>query len=52
MNKDIFGEGLTFFYQRGWAAIINLTLSKKLFNDTYFPYLSDYSHRYEVYYGG
>lgn len=31
---------------------INLTLSKKIFNDVYFPYLADYSNRYEVYYGG
>ena len=31
---------------------INLNISKKIFNDAYFPYLLDYSHRYEVYYGG
>lgn len=31
---------------------INLKLSKQLFNDVYLPYLTDYSHRYEVYYGG
>ena len=31
---------------------INLKISKQLFNDVYFPYLLDYSHRYEVYYGG
>ena len=31
---------------------INLKLSKKLFNDVYFPHLTDYSKRYEVYYGG
>ena len=32
--------------------MINLNISKNIFNATYFPYLSDYSHRYEVYYGG
>lgn len=31
---------------------INLKLSRKLFNDAYYPYLLDYSKRYEVYYGG
>ena len=31
---------------------INLKISKQLFNDVYYPYLFDYSHRYEVYYGG
>lgn len=30
---------------------INLNLSRKLFNDAYYPLLMDYSHRYEVYYG-
>lgn len=33
-------------------ANINLKLKKSLFNKTYYPYLTDYSHRYEVYYGG
>ena len=32
--------------------MINLNISKNIFNATYFPYLSDYSHRYEIYYGG
>lgn len=31
---------------------IQLSLSKKVFVPVYFPYLYDYSHRYEVYYGG
>jgi len=31
---------------------INLKLSKKLFNDVYFPYLFDYSKRYNIFYGG
>lgn len=31
---------------------VNLNISRKLFNDIYYPYLTDYSHRYEVYYGG
>ena len=31
---------------------INLQLSRKLFNDAYYPFLLDYSKRYEVYYGG
>lgn len=31
---------------------INLKLSKKLFNDVYFPNLFDYSKRYSVFYGG
>jgi len=33
-------------------ANINLKLEKQLFNDTYYQYLFDYSHRYNVYYGG
>ena len=31
---------------------INLQLSRSIFNDAYYPLLFDYSHRYEVYYGG
>lgn len=31
---------------------INLKLRKSLFNEAYLPYLTDYSKRYEVYYGG
>lgn len=31
---------------------IKLRLKKSLFNDIYYPYLLDYSHRYETYYGG
>jgi phage terminase large subunit len=33
-------------------AKINLTMEKTAFNDVYYPYLLNYSHRYEVYYGG
>lgn len=32
--------------------MIKLNIDKKVFNDVYYPYLYDYSHRYEVYYGG
>ena len=32
--------------------MIDLHLSRQIFNETYLPYLTDYSHRYEVYYGG
>ena len=32
--------------------IINLQLTKKIFNAAYYPFLLDYSNRYEVYYGG
>ena len=32
--------------------MIRLNLSRSLFNDAYYPYLFDYSHRYEVYFGG
>ena len=32
--------------------MIRLNISRALFNDAYFPYLFDYSHRYEVYYRG
>ena len=32
--------------------MIDVHLSRSLFNETYIPYLSDYSHRYEIYYGG
>ena len=31
---------------------INLNISKRIFNEAYYPYLFDYSTRYEVYYGG
>ena len=31
---------------------INLTLDRRLFNAAYYPYLTDYSKRYNVYYGG
>lgn len=31
---------------------IQLNLSKKLFVPVYYPYLTNYKHRYEVYYGG
>lgn len=33
-------------------AQINLSLDKRLFNNTYYPYLTDYSKRYNVFYGG
>lgn len=33
-------------------AMINLDISRKIFNDVYLPHLLDYSNRYEVYYGG
>ena len=32
--------------------MIDLHLSREIFNEAYLPYLTDYSHRYEVYYGG
>ena len=32
--------------------MINLKLDKKLFNDAFYPYLFNYNHRYEVYFGG
>lgn len=31
---------------------MELVLKKELFNDAYLPYLFDYQHRYEIYYGG
>lgn len=31
---------------------MNIELERKLFNKIYLPYLTDYSHRYNVYYGG
>lgn len=30
--------------------MITLNINKSVFNDVYYPYLMDYSHRYEVYY--
>lgn len=30
--------------------MITLNINKSVFNDAYYPYLMDYSHRYEVYY--
>lgn len=32
--------------------MIDVHLTREIFNETYLPYLADYSHRYEVYYGG
>lgn len=32
--------------------MINLTFERSAFNEVYYPYLCDYSHRYENYYGG
>ena len=32
--------------------MIRLNIARSLFNDVYFPYLFDYSNRYEVYYRG
>ena len=31
---------------------IKLNIDKKVFNDVYYPYLFDYSHKYEIWYGG
>lgn len=31
---------------------INLKLDRGIFNDVYYPYLFDYSNRFEVFYGG
>ena len=31
--------------------MIKLNIARSLFNDAYYPYLFDYSNRYEVYYG-
>lgn len=31
---------------------INLSISRKIFNDVYFPLLQNYINRYEIYYGG
>lgn len=30
----------------------SIKISKKIFNETYLPYLTDYSKRDEIYYGG
>lgn len=32
--------------------MINISISKNAFNDVYFPYLNNYTNRYEVYFGG
>lgn len=29
-----------------------LNINKRIFNDKYYPYLFDYSHKFEVWYGG
>ena len=31
--------------------VININVKRNIFNDVYYPYLLDYSKRYEVYYG-
>ena len=35
---------------RGGDLMITLNINKSVFNDAYYPYLMDYSNRYEVYY--
>lgn len=32
--------------------MVSITLKKEIFNDKYYPYLRDYKHRVEIYYGG
>lgn len=32
--------------------VVKMNIKKSMFNEVYFPYLFDYSRRYEVYYGG
>lgn len=32
--------------------MVNLKIDPKIFNKAYLPYVTDYKHRYEVYYGG
>lgn len=32
--------------------MIQMTIKRRIFNKAYYPYLQDYSHKYEVYYGG
>ena len=32
--------------------VINLNIHKRVFNDVYYPFLYNYTNRYEVYYGG
>lgn len=34
------------------AGNLNVNISKKVFNKAYLPYLEDYSHRFNVFYGG
>lgn len=36
----------------GLMSSTNIKISKKIFNDVYLPYLTDYSKRDEIYYGG
>lgn len=31
---------------------IELNLNRSIFNDAYYPYITDYSHKFEIYYGG
>lgn len=31
---------------------IKLNIDKKVFNEAYFPRLTDYSKKFEIYYGG
>lgn len=31
---------------------MKLKIKRRIFNDAYYPYLKDYKHRYEVFYGG
>ena len=41
-------------YKKGGdiMANTNVKIKKDIFNETYLPYLMDYTHRDEIYYGG
>lgn len=30
----------------------SIKIHRRIFNDAYYPYLNDYTHRFEIYYGG
>ena len=36
----------------GGGAVVNIKISKNIFNEAYLPYLQDYSKRFSVFYGG
>lgn len=48
-------KNIFYLFPRRWKVLSNglkINISKKVFNKAYLPYLEDYNHRFNVFYGG